>query len=201
MSEPATYSAFAGASRLARGPLDKVLRLVQQRLEAEPALSILVFEDSSGRQVEFDLRGAIEQAIARAQPAEAAPRTGPGRPKLGVVSREVSLLPRHWEWLERHPQGISAGLRRLVDEARSRAPDEDRARLARAAVSRFMWVMAGNLPQFEEASRALFASDQASFTELTGHWPADVRTHIDELLREGGAFGAKLPPEASKTNA
>jgi hypothetical protein len=100
----------------------------------------------------------------------------------------VSLLPRHWEWLERHPQGISAALRRLVDDARKRAPDEDRARESRAAASRFMWVMGGDLPKFEEASRALFASDKARFTDLTRFWPTDVRSHLDELLREGGAF-------------
>src|SRR6185503_10939873 len=117
-------------------------------------------------------------------------RAGPGRPKLGVVSREVSLLPRHWEWLERHPQGISAGIRRLVDEARKRAPDEERARQARAAASHFMWVMSGDLPNFEEASRALFGSDKLRFAELTRSWPADVREHLDELLREGGAFVA-----------
>jgi hypothetical protein len=104
----------------------------------------------------------------------------------------VSLLPRHWEWLERHPQGISAGLRRLVDEARKRAPDEERARQARAAASRFMWVMTGDLPKFEEASRALFASHQPRFAELTRSWPVDVREHLDELLREGGAFAADI---------
>jgi uncharacterized protein len=201
MSDPATYTAFAGATRLVRGTLADVLRLTKQRLQADPELSVLIFEDLTGRQMDFDFRGTLEQVIARAQPAEAAPRPGPGRPRLGVVSREISLLPRHWEWLERHPQGISAALRRLVDEARARAPDADRARLARAAVSRFMWVVAGNLPQFEEASRALFASDQASFIELTQRWPADVRTHLDELLREGGAFGARPPPHAPDTSA
>ena len=195
MTAPSTHTAFAGSTRLVRGTLGEVLRLVQRRLQAEPALSILIFDDVSGQQVEFDLRGTIEEVVARAKPPEAAPRPGPGRPKLGVVSREVSLLPRHWEWLERHPQGISAARRRLVDEARSRAPDEDRARLARAAVSRFMWVMAGNLPHFEEASRALFASDPASFIELTQRWPADIRAHLDELLREGGAFGTKPPAQ------
>jgi hypothetical protein len=103
----------------------------------------------------------------------------------------VSLLPRHWEWLERHPQGISAAIRRLVDEARKQTPDADRARQARAAASRFMWVMGGDLPKFEEASRALFASNKLRFNELIRFWPADVREHLDELLREGGAFVAE----------
>jgi hypothetical protein len=173
-----------------RGTLEETLRQVKKRLDADPELRVLIFEDASGRQVEFDFRGSLEQVLARAKPEQPA-RPGPGRPKLGVVSREVSLLPRHWEWLERHPQGISAALRRLVDEARKRAPDEDRARESRAAASRFMWVMAGDLPRFEEASRALFASDRERFTELTRFWPADVREHLDELLREGGAFPAE----------
>jgi hypothetical protein len=86
----------------------------------ERARPSLVFEDATGKQVEFDLRGTLEQVLARARP-EGPERAGPGRPKLGVVSREVSLLPRHGEWLERHPQGISAALRRLVDDARKRA--------------------------------------------------------------------------------
>lgn len=190
MSDPPTYTAFAGSARVVRGTLEETLRQVKKRLDLDPELRVLIFEDASGRQVDFDFRGTLEQVVSRAKPAQA-PRPGPGRPKLGVVSREVSLLPRHWEWLERHPQGISAALRRLVDDARRRAPDEDRARESRAAASRFMWVMAGDLPKFEEASRALFASDKARFTDLTRFWPADVREHLDELLREGGAFPAE----------
>ncbi|WP_438035216.1 DUF2239 family protein [Sorangium sp. So ce204] len=190
MSDPPTlptFTAFAGAERVVRGTLEETLREAKRRLDADPELRLLIFEDASGKQVDFDLRGSLEQVLSRARPERPA-RAGPGRPKLGVVSREVSLLPRHWAWLERQPQGISAALRRLVEEASKRAPDEDRAREARAAASRFMWVMAGDLPLFEEASRALFASDKRRFTELTRAWPADVREHLNELLREGGAF-------------
>lgn len=187
MGDAPTYTAFAGSQRILRGTLEEMLRATKKKLLADPELRVLVFEDASGRQVDFDFRGSVEQVVARARPKQPE-RPGPGRPKLGVVSREVSLLPRHWEWLERHPQGISAALRRLVDEARKRAPDEEHAREARAAASRFMWVMAGDLPKFEEASRALFASNKLRFSELTRFWPPDVRQHLDELLREGGAF-------------
>lgn len=187
MAEAPTFTAFAGVERVVRGTLEEMLRATKKRLDADPELSVLIFEDATGRQVDFDLRGSLDQVMARARP-EPPERAGPGRPKLGVVSREVSLLPRHWDWLERHPQGISAALRRLVDEARKRAPDEDRAREARAAASRFMWVMAGDLPKFEEASRALFTGNKLGFSELTRFWPAHVREHLDELLREGGAF-------------
>jgi hypothetical protein len=189
MGDATTYTAFAGSQRIVRGTLEETLRQTKKKLDADPELRVLIFEDATGRQVDFDFRGSMEQVVARAKP-KTAERVGPGRPKLGVVSREVSLLPRHWEWLERHSQGISAAIRRLVDEARKRAPDEERARHARAAASRFMWVMAGDLPRFEEASRALFASDKLRFAQLTRSWPADVREHLDELLRESGAFVA-----------
>ncbi|HMJ57068.1 MAG TPA: DUF2239 family protein [Polyangiaceae bacterium] len=189
MGDTPTYTAFVGTERIVRGTLPETLRKTKKKLDADPELRVLIFEDATGRQVDFDFRGSIEQVVARAAPKQAE-RSGPGRPKLGVISREVSLLPRHWEWLERHPQGISAGIRRLVDEARKRAPDEEHALHARAAASRFMWVMAGDMPNFEEASRALFASHKMRFADLTRFWPADVREHLDELLREGGAFVA-----------
>ncbi|WP_437280259.1 DUF2239 family protein [Sorangium sp. So ce375] len=201
MSDPPTlptFTAFAGAERIVRGTLEEMLREAKKRLDADPELRLLIFEDASGKQVDFDFRGTLDQVLSRAMPERPA-KAGPGRPKLGVVSREVSLLPRHWEWLERQPQGISAALRRLVEEASKRAPDEDRAREARAAASRFMWVMAGDLPLFEEASRALFASDKRRFTELTRSWPADVREHLSELLREGGAFPAEREGKPRRT--
>lgn len=197
MAEPPTYTAFAGVERVVRGTLEEMLRATKKRLEEDPELSVLIFEDGTGKQVDFDFRGSVEQVVARARP-QPPERAGPGRPKLGVVSREVSLLPRHWEWLERHPQGISAALRRLVDDARRRAPDEDRAREARAAASRFMWVMGGDLPKFEEASRALFAGNKLRFTELTRFWPPHVRQHLDDLLREGGAFETHGPKATAK---
>lgn len=186
-----TYTAFAGPRRIARGTLEETLRKAKKRLDADPALRVLVFEDRSGKQVDFDFRGSADEVVARARPEPELPRAGPGRPKLGVVSREVSLLPRQWEWLEQQPQGISAALRRLVDEARKREPDEERARRAREAASRVMWGMAGDLPNFEEASRALFAADEERFAQLVRRWPADLRKHLGELLREGGAFAGE----------
>ncbi|MGY4354661.1 hypothetical protein ACVW0J_001154 [Bradyrhizobium sp. i1.7.7] len=115
---------------------------------------------------------------------ESAPPSEPrgrGRPKLGVVAREVTLLPRHWEWLGAQPGGASVALRKLVDEARRVSGDKDRERQARDAAYHFMLTMAGNLPQFEEASRALFADDRRRFTGLIADWPVDVRDHIVKL--------------------
>ena len=114
MDNERTFTAFAGHSKLASGPLAEVLRSLKSRGEEESAL--LVFEDQTGRQVDFDLRGTMEEVLARHCPEQ--PRTGPGRPKLGVVSREISLLPRHWEWLESQPNGASAALRRLARRKR-----------------------------------------------------------------------------------
>ena len=100
----------------------------------------------------------------------------------------MSLLPRHWEWLEEQPQGISAALRRLVDEARKRDPGKARARMARDAASKFMWAMAGNLPDFEEASRALFAGDGERLSVLVRKWPKDIRNHVLRLVEEAARF-------------
>ncbi|APR88576.1 hypothetical protein A7982_13925 [Minicystis rosea] len=101
-----------------------------------------------------------------------------------MVSREVSLLPHHWEWLEQQPNGISAALRRLVEEARKREPEKEQARLAKEAASRFMTAMAGNLPDYEEASRALFAGDRARFTKLIRKWPKDIRKHLERTAAD-----------------
>ena len=176
----AIYTAFLDHARLASGQLADILPPLKKHFDRNPGAALLVFEDETGAQIDFDLRGSLAEVIARAQPRPARP--APGRPRLGVVSREVSLLPRHWDWLEQQPTGISAALRRLVDDARKRDPEEARKRRSRAAASRFMTAMAGDRPGFEEASRALFAGDQARLVELTAGWPADVRSHILFLL-------------------
>ena len=122
-------------------------------------------------------------------------RPGPGRPKLGVVSREVSLLPRHWEWLERQPNGISAALRRLVDEARKREPDEERARLALEAAGAFMWGMAGDCPASRKRRARLFAGDHERLESLVRDWPPDIRAHLLRLTRKAGRLeGAETLP-------
>jgi uncharacterized protein len=181
--EPATtYSAFAGHHLIASGALPAVLTETRTWLDRKERAPLFIFDDQTGRAVDFDFRGTLEQVLARALPPDGAPR--PGRPRLGVVGREVSLLPRHWEWLEQQPNGISAALRRLVDEARKREPGKQRARAIRAAVSRFMTAMAGDLPGFEEATRALFAGDERAVERLIRGWPADVRKYALRRVRE-----------------
>jgi hypothetical protein len=186
MEETRTYTAFVGETLIASGPLETMLPEVKARFDRDASALFLIFEDQSGRQVDFDLRGAVDEVVARALPAP--PRTGPGRPKLGVVSREVSLLPRHWDWLELQPNGASAALRRLVEEARKRDPGKERARLATEAAGRILSAMAGNLPGYEEASRALYAANRAQFEELIRDWPRDIRAYIQRRVEDAFSY-------------
>ncbi len=179
MESEQTYTAFKGHAIIASGPLEQVLPELKMRFDADKSVMLLVFDDATGRQVDFDLRGTEAQMLARALPGQ---RTGPGRPKLGVVSREISLLPRHWEWLEEQPSGASAALRRLVDEARRREQGRQRVRLALDSAARFMSAMAGDLTGFEEATRALYAKDRARLESLTSKWPRAVRKHMLRMI-------------------
>jgi len=180
MSETANFTAFAGQSILASGTLNEVLGELKSRFDQGEIETILVFNDETGQQVDFDLRGSLEEVVARALHAPA--RTGPGRPKLGVVGREISLLPRHWEWLEEQPNGASAALRRLVDQARAQELGSSRVRLALEAAGRFMTAMAGNLPAYEEATRSLYAKDRIRLEAQIALWPQDIRAYALRLV-------------------
>lgn len=181
MSASETFTAFEGPRRLQSGLLADVA-LAVKRAEGRNAQPIAIFSDATGRPIDLDLRGSDADIVARL-PQDAPPLQprGRGRPKLGVVAREVTLLPRHWEWLSAQAGGASVALRKLVEEARRASGDKDRERQARDAAYHFMSTMAGNLPQFEEASRALFADDRRRFTGLIADWPADIRDHIVKL--------------------
>lgn len=187
-SDPQTCVAFAGQRRIARGAPHVVALAAKAAAEAREAAPILVFDARTSAPVELDLRGTPAEIEARyAPPAPAdAERRGPGRPRLGVVAREVTLLPRHWAWLAAQPGGASTALRKLVEAARK--ADEASPRRAQEAAYRFMLAVGGDLPGYEEATRALFAGDAARFTELTEPWPADVRDHARDLA--AGAFGS-----------
>ncbi|QCP49947.1 DUF2239 family protein [Trinickia violacea] len=194
-SQSHSYTSFDGHSRVASGSLLTVARAVRRALDDGAAGPVLIFDDSTGRSIDIDTRGTDAELEARfaaqaeaeveaqtvsedAQPEE--PR-GRGRPKLGVVAREVTLLPRHWEWLAAQPGGASVVLRKLVDEARRTHGDRDRVRKAQERAYHFMSAMAGDFPGFEEASRALFANDELRFNELIAGWPVDVRDYAAQL--------------------
>jgi hypothetical protein len=189
MNETRNYTAFLGEARIISGSLETMLPVLKTGFDGGENGLVLIFDDESGRQVDFDLRGTLAEVIARAAPTPvpSAPRVGPGRPKLGVVSREVSLLPSHWEWLERQPNGASAALRRLVDQAGKRDPGPQRARRAMESTGRFLSAMAGNLPNYEEANRALYRANRGRFEELIGEWPQDIRQHACRMAQD--AFG------------
>jgi hypothetical protein len=185
-AQPQCFSAFAGIRLLACGPLAEVAIAAKMAAGGAIAEPVLIFNDATGRSIDLDLRGSHRDIVARLpQPATAEPLVEPsteprgrGRPKLGVVAREVTLLPRHWDWLGTQPGGASVALRKLVDTARRASGDRDRQRTARDAAYHFMSTMAGDRPGFEEASRALFADDRRRFGELIAGWPADIRDYI-----------------------
>lgn len=190
-STPCT--AFDGPRRIAAGPLARVAAAVTAAMEAGAGGPVLVFDDRSGAVIDLDLRGSADEVVARLAPdpvPEEAPR-GRGRPKLGVVAREVTLLPRHWDWLADQPGGASVALRRLVEEARRRDAGPARIRAAQAAAHRFMTAMAGDLPGYEAALRALHAGARAGFDAATAGWPVDIARHASRLaagaLDEGAA--------------
>jgi hypothetical protein len=168
-------TAFEGHRKLAAGRLEEVVTVVVKKaMEGGTTAPILIYDDATGRVVDVDLRGATVTA-------EEAEARGPGRPKLGVVAREVTLLPRHWDWLASQPGGASVALRKLVEEARKTRGDADRRRSAQEAAYRFMSAIAGDLPGFEEAARSLFAYDRRRFGEMVAAWPEDVRDHAIKL--------------------
>lgn len=174
MTDDRTCTAFLGDRLLATGaPADVALAVKRAASGA-----VLIFDDSTGRQTDFDLRGSDEEVAARLRPEGTRQR---GRPKLGVTAREVTLLPRHWDWLAAQPEGASATIRRLIDSARANSATADRARQAQAAADRFMMAALGNQPGWEEASRALYAGDGARFQALTESWPADLRDYARRL--------------------
>jgi hypothetical protein len=194
------YTAFEGVRRIVSGDLAPVLRETKSLVDRGGADSVSIFDDATGEPIEVDYRGTAEEVVNRAvafscggsrdaaiEPA--APR-GPGRPRLGVVAREVTLLPRHWEWLNSQPGGASVALRKLVEEARRVNHDKDRVRQAQDAAYRFMTVMAGNEPGFEDAIRALFAGDGDRFGACIAAWPADIRDHARTLA--ANALGSAL---------
>lgn len=195
--------AFEGSRRIAAGELKSVVLAVKKAIDENSAAEILIFDDVTSEFIEVDFRGTVAEILDRltlsqvpgraaetsSSPNDETPR-GPGRPKLGVVGKEVTLLPRHWEWLNTQPGGASVALRKLVEEARRANQGKDRVRQSREATYKFMLAMAGDAPGFEEAARALFAGNLKRFDEFVEPWPADVRDHAKKLASTG--FEARI---------
>lgn len=187
-------TAFAGIRCIASGVLTDVAIKVKTVIDAGEPERILIFDDATSEQIEVDFQGTTEDVIrklverfgnqvqtASPETAEKKAPSGPGRPKLGVVAREITLLPRHWEWLNRQPGGASVAIRKLVEEARHANEGKDRLRQSKEAVYRFMYAMAGDQPGYEEVSRALFNGNQDQFSQLVKNWPSGIRDQVIKL--------------------
>ena len=188
MVKPRSYIAFEDSTRIATGDLQQVAMKVKETMDLQPAAAVLVFNSETSEVVELDLRGTLKDVLRKLTPTEKndaksgeQPPQGRGRPKLGVVAREVTLLPRHWDWLNRQSGGASVALRKLVEEALRTHSKKDQVETGRAYAYRFMSVMAGDLPGFEEAARALFSGNELQFNAMVASWPADVQGHAKEL--------------------
>lgn len=175
-----TVSAFLEDTLIAQGSRAAVTRRIEERYPASDFSRIRVFDDASGKVTDLDYWDAAEEAKAQGVSLPA-PR-GRGRPKLGVVSREVTLLPRHWEWLAGQRGGASAAIRRLIEDARKRRSESVTAAEAREGVHRFLTEMAGDRPGYEEALRALYRSDIAAVRAIADAWPEDIRRYLNRLL-------------------
>jgi hypothetical protein len=171
-----TWTLFEGETRLRTGPLGEIAIAAREAQDRAGQAQIFVFDDVTGRAIDLDLSGSAQAVAERHGVAE--PK-GRGRPKLGVAAREVTLLPRHWDWLATQPGGASVTLRKLVEQARRDDAGQRRARLD--AAYRFGSAMAGDLAGFEDAVRALYAGDREGFDARIATWPADVAAHMRRL--------------------
>lgn len=190
------FTVFVGDRLLARGDLAEVARATHAHADAQP----IVFEDATGRTVDLDLRGSADEAAARVSAPVSVAKPTRGRPRLGVTAREVTLLPRHWDWLGAQPGGASATLRRLVEDARRQSGDADAARQAQEAAYRAMTTLAGNLPAYEEATRALFACDQQRLSALMSGWPRGIAAYVGELASGRAGLSVSVRSGAKSGN-
>jgi len=182
-------TAFVGSKRIANGELRQVARQAKLAFDRDRWAQVLIFDDTTAELIEVDFRGTPDDVVGRIAPQatevhpppEAVGSRPPGRPRLGVVAREVTLLPRHWEWLAAQPGGASVAIRKLVEHARLGGQGKELKRRAQESCYRFLSAMAGNEVNFEAATRALFAGRRAGFDEMTEPWPRDVRDHARRL--------------------
>jgi len=185
--------AFMGTKAIASGDVRDVALKAKAAIDSDKWAQVLIFDDITSALVEVDFRGSAADVLRRIDDQAASARHAsepsqtegetrrPGRPKLGVVAREVTLLPRHWDWLASQPGGASVTLRKLVEQARLANQGRDRKRRAQESAYRFLSAMAGNERGFEEALRSLFAGKRKRFDQIIEPWPIDVREHAKKL--------------------
>nr|WP_294914358.1 DUF2239 family protein [uncultured Neokomagataea sp.] len=180
-------TAFSGTQRVASGALIDVALAIKS-MDAKIQSTVLTFDDFSGAVIDFDLRGTTAEIVTRlnergALEAQSTTSRSRGRPKLGVVAREITLLPRHWDWLARQSGGASQTLRRLVDEARRTDDGKTARKAAHERAYRFLSALAGDLPGYEDAIRALFAENHEALTKQIATWPSDIQDYVIMLAQ------------------
>lgn len=180
-------TAFFGTQKIARGNIVDVIPAVKAFFEKSGENPVLLFDNTTSAPIEIDFRGSTEEILSNissvSEDSEKKP-LNPGRPKLGVISREISLLPRHWEWLSLQQKGASATIRTLVEEAKKKTAPQDEIQKAQNSLHTFMTAIAGNMPGYEEALRALYSGEKKRFSEVISAWTKDVREHTEELAKK-----------------
>lgn len=183
-----TYTAFDGAQLFGHGLLSEIVLKIKKQLGKSENSSILIFSDTTGKIIDFNFQGTQADVLKRldvfvSDKTSLDNISGPGRPKLGVISREISLLPAHWEWLATQPGGSSAVLRKLVDEAKKKSSGTISIKQVQERVYRFATAMAGDFPGFEEVQRSLYRKDEEQFLKHMENWPIDIRNYIKDLAK------------------
>jgi hypothetical protein len=187
MDSSNTYTAFENSQLLAQGSLSEVVLKTKKRIGKSDNSSVLIFSDSTGKTMDFNFQGSERDVLKRLElytsPESKSDQSGPGRPKLGVISREVSLLPRHWEWLATQSGGASAVIRGLIEEAIKKSSSNPSIKQVQERAYRIMSVLAGDLAGYEESLRSLYKRDKKAFLLHTQSWPRDVRAHLIEITQ------------------
>ncbi len=186
MNETITYTAFESGKVISSGTLADVVINLKKKLGKSNHTSVLIFNDTTGRTMDFNFSGSEKEVLKRLEIYTQTPDSkeqpiGPGRPKLGVFSREVSLLPRHWEWLASQSGGASAVLRRLVEEAKKTSSQTITTKHAQERTYHFMSVVAGDFKGYEEVLRSLYKKDKSNFFSEMSEWPKDIVSYIRKI--------------------
>ena len=184
--ETKKYSAIQDQNLIVMGELPVVLKEIKLFLDQGGCEPVLIFDHTDGRQWDFNFQGTLEEVLSRAIVPEDdnCNKPGPGRPRLGIVSREVTLLPRHWDWLEQQPGKASGTLRRLVEDAMKHPSDDFIIRQKQEALGRIISSVGGNLIGFEDFLRILHRKEWNKVEEVIKEWPLGIKKIITTILNE-----------------